>query len=151
MTGDQLKALREARNLTREQLATALGDCSQSTINKWERNINPVPDWVEEKMLSNVQIHFPLNDLHALLDYSRESGESFEDFLSAAVREYIANHRSKSQPQTVNAGPTHPTKPFNMPQISQQIAADQDDDTKDISPPVRVRYPSGKTQSKKEA
>lgn len=147
MTGDQLKALREARNLTREQLATALGDCSQSTINKWERNINPVPDWVEEKMLSNVQIHFPLTDLHALLDYSRESGESFEDFLSAAVREFIANHRSKHPAPTVKAGPTKPTSPSNI----HHLAADQDADNADLSPPVRVRYPSGKTQAKKEA
>ena len=147
MTGDQLKALREARNLTREQLATALGDCSQSTINKWERNINPVPDWVEEKMLSNVQIHFPLKDLHALLDFSRESGESFEDFLSAAVREFIANRRSKPQAPTVKAGPTKPTSPSNI----HHLAADQDADNSDLSPPVRVRYPSGKTQNKKEA
>lgn len=146
MSPEQLRCLREGRGLTREQLATELGDCTASTVNKWERGMHEIPSWVEEKMLSNVQIHFPLKDLHALLDYSRESGESFEDFLSAAVHEFIAKHRSKQPAPTVKAGPTKPTSPSNI----HHLAADQDADTSDISPPVRVRYP-GKTQAKKEA
>lgn len=104
MTSDQLRSLREARGQTREELASFLGDCSPSTVNKWERGINPVPSWVEEKMLSNVRVEFPLSDLHALLDYARESDESFEDFISAAVREFLANRRSKPQAPTVING-----------------------------------------------
>jgi transcriptional regulator with XRE-family HTH domain len=150
MTGDQLKALREARNLTREQLATALGDCSQSTINKWERNINPVPDWVAEKMLSNVQIHFPLKDLHALLDFSRESGESFEDFLSAAVREFITRHRSKPQAQAPNLGSVKTAdSPSNItPLPAQHIAADVAGNDDDLQTRQKIVYSSGQKKKK---
>lgn len=107
MTGDQLKALREARNLTREQLATELGDCSSSTINKWERNINPVPAWVEEKMLSKVSVNLPLSVLSDLMDFSRESNESFELFLSNAVRDYLKKHRAKPTPEPAKVIPIY--------------------------------------------
>lgn len=131
-----MKALREARNLTREQLAAELGDCSASTINKWERNINPVPAWVEEKILSNVQIKFPMSDLHALLDYARESGESFETFLSTAVREYLARNRSKqSAPTAVKAGAVYP---FPTAETGLKVA----EDAPPAEPPTKKRKAS---------
>lgn len=109
MTPEQLRTLRESRGLTRDELATELGGCTAQAIVKWERGERPIPSWVEEKMLSNVQIRFPLTDLHALLDYARESGESFETFLSTAVREYLARHRSKSPgPSPVKTGALYP-------------------------------------------
>ena len=104
MTGDQLKALREARSFTREQLAADLGDCSASTINKWERDINPVPAWVAEKMLRNVKISFPIEQLHQLLDLAREENMSFEQLLTEAIRDRIAARHSKPSALTVKPG-----------------------------------------------
>lgn len=75
-------------------------------------------------MLSNVKVEMPLSDLHALLDYARESEESFEDFLSAAVREFLANRRSKQQPHTVTSGaPTASIVP--MPSVTSSESGDQ--------------------------
>jgi transcriptional regulator with XRE-family HTH domain len=93
MTGDQLKELRTGRGFTRAQLAEELGDCSPSTINKWERGINPVPNWVEEKLLRDTKFELPMEDLHVLLDYAREQGLSFEQVMAKAVREYLAARR----------------------------------------------------------
>lgn len=101
MTGDQLKELRTGRGLTRAQLAVELGDCSPSTINKWERGINPVPNWVEEKLLRDTKFELPMEDLHVLLDYARELGLSFEEVMAKAVREYLAARRPPSPGKVV--------------------------------------------------
>ena len=150
MSPEQLRSLREGRGLTREQLATELGDCTASTINKWERGMHQIPSWVEEKMLSNVQIHFPLKDLHALLDFSRESGESFEDFLSEAVREFIARHRLKPQPQSVKSGPVKTAAlPSNiMPLLPQHITADVAGNDDDLPARQKTVYSSGLKKKK---
>ena len=50
MTPDQLRFLREQRGLTREQLAAYLGDCTASTVNKWERGGRPIPRYIELAM-----------------------------------------------------------------------------------------------------
>ncbi len=75
-------------------------------------------------MLSNVKVEMPLSDLHALLDYARESEESFEDFLSAAVREFLANRRSKQQPLTVTSG-GQPASIVPMPSATSSESGDQ--------------------------
>lgn len=152
MTGDQLKALRDARGFTREQLAAELGDCSASTINKWERNINPVPGWVEDKMLSNVKIAFPLKYLHQLLDLAREEGISFKQLLSEAISDRLASRREKSQPHPVKSGPTakaaaSPSTIISMP--PQHIAADAPADNSDLPQAQKVSYGSGKSRKKK--
>lgn len=98
MSPEQLRSLREARGLTREQLAAELGDTSASTVNKWERGMHDIPAWVEKHMLSNVHIQFPLTELHQLMDFARESQESFEAFLSTAISEFLTNRRAKQEP-----------------------------------------------------
>ena len=113
MTGDQLKELRTGRGLTRAQLAAELGDCSPSTINKWERGINPVPNWVEEKLLRDTKFELPMEDLHVLLDYARAQGLSFEQVMAKAVREYLAARR-----------PPPPGKVVQLPTIEQARAAE---------------------------
>lgn len=90
MTGDQLKAIRVSRNLTREQFAAELGDTSPSTLNKWERNISPVPEWVREKALRKVPLTLPLDALALLLDVAREQNKSFEQLLTIAIHQYLA-------------------------------------------------------------
>lgn len=113
MTPDTLRKLREERGLTREELALEL-NCSASAIVQWELNKRAIPPWVEEKMLSNVQVRFPISDLHALLDFARERGESFEEFLSKAVKDFLEKHRSKTTAPTVIKGPT-PANPVALP------------------------------------
>lgn len=139
MTGEQLKALRDGRSMTREQLAAELGDCSPSTINKWERNINPVPEWVAEKMLSSVRISFPLTDLHELLDLAREEGISFEDLLSQAIQDLIEVRRSRPKaqaPYPVKTGAVSYPRPFDDPAL--KVA----EDAPPVVPPTKTRKAS---------
>jgi transcriptional regulator with XRE-family HTH domain len=98
MTGNQLRELREARNLTREALAQWLGDCSASTVNKWERDMHSIPAWVEEKMLSNVQISLPLHELKLLMDYAESQRLSFEQLLGRAILDYIRKPKAEVYP-----------------------------------------------------
>jgi transcriptional regulator with XRE-family HTH domain len=99
MTGKTLRNLREARNLTREQLAAELGDCTHSTVNKWERDMHPIPKWVEEKMLRGAKVELPLADLQALLNYCVENGKNFEVIIAAALREYIDRQGVVTDPE----------------------------------------------------
>lgn len=154
MTGEQLRFLRESRGQTREQLAEALGDCSASTINKWEREINPVPGWVAEKVLSTARVVLPLTQLHELLDLARESGMTFEDLLTEAAEYVVAKRRSKSQaPEAVNQGAMATTKnaapaasSSNItPLPPQHFARAAEDTSEDTNPPAKkVSYTSGK-------
>lgn len=82
--------------------------------------------------------------LKAALNFYEETG-------SISLPLHITDKYSKSLAPTVKAGPTTPTKPSKILPLNQQLAADQPGDNADLSPPVRVRYPSGKTQAKKEA
>lgn len=149
MRPEQLRSLREARGLTREQMAAELGDCTASSVNKWERGMHEIPAWVEDKMLSNVRINFPLSDLHALLDLAREENISFETLLSEAAQLVIRQRREKQQPQTVNhTGPTAKplaASPSNItPMPPQHIAADAPADNSSLPTAQTVSYGSGK-------
>lgn len=151
MKPEQLRQLRESRGLTREQLAAELGDCSSSTINKWERGMHDIPQWVAEKMLKNVKISFPMGDLHELLDLAREEKISFEDLISQAVQLVIQQRREKSQPQPIKPGQNakpYAASPSNiMPLPPQHIAADVPGDTSEIPTPTKVNYGSGKRRN----
>jgi DNA-binding XRE family transcriptional regulator len=140
MTGDQLKELRTGRGLTRAQLAEELGDCSPSTINKWERGINPVPNWVEEKLLRDTKFELPMEDLHVLLDYARAQGMSFEQVMAKAVREYLAARRPPSPGKVV---------PIPTPEPAVQRAAEDqtpygtgggNDDSAPPSPAIKRKH-----------
>lgn len=95
MTGDQLRTLREGRHQTREELASYLGDTTASTINKWERNINPVPAWVEEKMLTNTELKFSIKELGELLQMATEEKISFDELLTLSIQSTLAERRAK--------------------------------------------------------
>jgi transcriptional regulator with XRE-family HTH domain len=90
MTGQQLRELRDSRNLTREQLAEQLGGCTAQAIVKWERDERPIPAWVEDKMFRSVQISLPLEELHELLDLARAENLSFEQLLAESLRLRLA-------------------------------------------------------------
>jgi transcriptional regulator with XRE-family HTH domain len=118
MTGTQLRHLRESRGLTREQLAAELGDCTASTLNKWEREINPVPTWVEEKMLRTLKVTLPLEELHWLLDEAITTGQSAETILADALRLWLHNRQKTDSKQNVIEASKDFTKPSQKPLYS---------------------------------
>ena len=58
-------------------------------------------------MLNNVSVRLPLSVHSDLMDFSRESKESFETFLTNAVRDYIQKHRQKPAPQPAKVIPIY--------------------------------------------
>ena len=93
-------SLRKSRELTREELAVELG-CSASAIVHWEGGKRTIPPWVEEKMLSNVRVELPLDDLALLVDYARRHKLDFEHLLSGAIRDYIRKAPGEKKPGNV--------------------------------------------------
>lgn len=94
ITSDQLRYLREQQGMTREQLAEYLGDSSASTVNKWERGINPVPSWVADKMLAKLPITFSVQELTEMFDLCREQSCSLSDLIQQSVRTLIDQRRA---------------------------------------------------------
>lgn len=102
MDSTELRKLREARGLTREELAVELG-CSAGGIVQWELDKRKIPAWVAEKMLRSAKIELPLLEIQQLLTFALEHGKNFEAILAEALQEYLAR-RTASQtpsPQTI--------------------------------------------------
>lgn len=97
MTPETLRYLREQRGLTREELAEFLGDCSASTVNKWERNINPVPAWVEDKMLRSIPVTLPLDELYLLINEAHKSNRSAASILGESIRIWLTQQQNESK------------------------------------------------------
>jgi transcriptional regulator with XRE-family HTH domain len=108
MTPETLKQLRKDRGLTREELASQLG-CSASAIVHWEGGAREIPSWVEEKMLKNIQLTFPLEQLHEMMNMARDLEMSFEDLLKESIQHVITTRRSKTGASTVSPEATPPT------------------------------------------
>lgn len=89
MTPETLLHLRQQRMLTRDELAKELGLPSGSTINKWERGINPIPDWVAEKMYRTLPIELTIDELGELYDICRELGIGMHQLVGDALRPKI--------------------------------------------------------------
>lgn len=102
MTGEQLKFLREQRGMTREDLAAFLGDSSASTVNKWERNIHPVPQWVADKMFSKLPISFTVEELSEMYELCREEAFSMGELIQEAVRMRLEQRRAAKTPGKQN-------------------------------------------------
>ncbi len=94
MTPEQLRYLRDQRGLTREALAEELGECTASTINKWERGINPVPSWVADKMFAKMPITFTMQELAEMYDLCREEAFSMSELIQEAVRMRLEQRRA---------------------------------------------------------
>jgi len=93
MTPDQLRTCRKNREQTREELAEDLG-VSASAIVQWESGKRTIPNWVAEKMLSQVKIELPLEELELLLDYAKEHKMTFTELLGDAIRVYLKSPES---------------------------------------------------------
>lgn len=102
MTKDQLHHIRKSRSQTREEMAITLG-CSASAIVQWEGGTRAIPDWVEDKLLRQVPITLPLEELHALLDLARAEQVSFDTLLTESLREYLRARRSNAPLTTLKA------------------------------------------------
>jgi len=96
MTPQQLRHLREARGLTREELAREL-KCSAGAIVQWEGNSRAIPTWVVDKMLESATITLPLKELHELIDIALQREADFGSILADAIRAYIANQRGEDK------------------------------------------------------
>jgi transcriptional regulator with XRE-family HTH domain len=79
--------------LTRDELAKELGLPSGSTINKWERGINPIPDWVAEKMYRTLPLEFTIDELAELYDIARELNIGLHALFTQALRPMIEDRR----------------------------------------------------------
>jgi len=55
MTADQFKTARKSKGMTQRQLCAFLG-VSFSAVTKWETGANPIPKWVEEKLLARQEV-----------------------------------------------------------------------------------------------
>ncbi len=101
MTGPQLKALRIQRDLTQPQLAEFLGDTTASTVSKWEKDTHPIPQWVEDKMLSSTTLSLPLDMLQQIMTYATAHQTDFAGLLTRALRAYL-------NPPTAMPAPSEP-------------------------------------------
>lgn len=111
MTGQELRHIRESKGLTRDEFAKEIGNCTASGIVKWEKGNPPVPQWVADKLLSSVTLKLPLDELAALLNHATSKGQSFEDMLTQALRDYLKSHDTKILPIAALA---EEAAPFNV-------------------------------------
>jgi len=88
MTGPQLKALREARDLTQAQLSDFLGDSTPGTVSRWEKGVHEIPQWVEDKLLGSATLTLPLDTLRKVMSMAADRKMDFEQFLGNAIRDY---------------------------------------------------------------
>ena len=67
MTGEQLKNVRTGKGMTRAAFATWLGGTTASTLNKWERGISAVPEWVDRRIASPDELVLPIDLIGGLI------------------------------------------------------------------------------------
>jgi transcriptional regulator with XRE-family HTH domain len=142
LTGEQLRAIRGER--TREQFAAELGDCSASTLNKWERNISPVPQWVAEKALRKVPLTLPIDAMALLIDYSRETNQPFEKVLTTAIHHYLAANTNVTEVGPAPVGKGSPT-------VYQQTARIPSGAAVTVLAETEASYSTAKTAPRKAA
>jgi transcriptional regulator with XRE-family HTH domain len=87
-----MRHLRESRGETRKEFADFIGNCTASAVVQWEGGARAIPHWVEEKLLRAVSVTLPLDELSQLVELATARGLPFEDLLSQALRDYIAEH-----------------------------------------------------------
>ncbi|WP_044133613.1 helix-turn-helix domain-containing protein [Verrucomicrobium spinosum] len=114
MEPDQLRHLRESRGMTREALAEWLGDCSASTVNKWERGMHAIPGWVEQKMLSDLHLNLPLKAIHALMNHAQSTGQDFASTLALAIQQYLGTEEKTKETGTTYNKPASKITEFPL-------------------------------------
>jgi transcriptional regulator with XRE-family HTH domain len=107
MTGEQLRNIRESKPWTRDQMAKHLGGCTAQAVVKWERDERPIPQWVEEKLLRNIEVTLPLEDLAQLLNLAVKRNQPFNQMLAEVISTYLVT-------QQPNAGKAQALTPTPM-------------------------------------
>jgi len=98
MTGPQLKSMRASRKMSQAELSAFLGDSTAGTVSRWEKGMHPIPQWVEEKLLSTVTVTLPLTALQELMILAADRRMDFQDFLGNAIQAYIEKHPAPLTP-----------------------------------------------------
>jgi transcriptional regulator with XRE-family HTH domain len=93
MTGTGLREWRKSHGWTQEQVAEFLRDVGSTTVSRWEKADETLPNWATEKLLTKTTLALPIDELHSMLDYARAQDMSFEELLSEAVREYLSRRK----------------------------------------------------------
>lgn len=94
MNGSDLKQIRESKGWTLRQMSEFLRDVSPSAMSLWERQgtAATIPSWIEERLTGTIHVTLPLDDLYTLMEHARHQHADFQQFLSDAIREYLARH-----------------------------------------------------------
>jgi len=108
MSPEQLRQLREARGLTRDELAAEL-NCSAGALVHWEHGKRTIPGWVEERMMRAIPVTLPLADLAAFLDHCRARDLDFHTALSEALTDWLTTQTG--QPVTPKPSITYTDAP----------------------------------------
>jgi hypothetical protein len=92
MNGPQLIAWRKAHDLTLTEVAALLGDVHHTSISRWERSPEQIPQWATEKLLGRTKITLAIDELQQLLDLSRAENVPAQQLIATAIRDYIGAH-----------------------------------------------------------
>jgi hypothetical protein len=156
-TPQQITKWLDETGRSRSDLASQL-NVSSETVKGWLSANRPITGAALQllqllmKPAPVINPQFTLEEWLKIESLAKADGLNARDWINQVLkREISLADLPKPQAPTVKTGPTKPTKPTNIHNINHPLAADQAADNSDLSPPVRVRYPSGKTQSKKEA
>lgn len=95
MTGEQLKNVRTGKGMTRAAFATWLGGTTASTLNKWERGISAVPEWVDRRIASPDELVLPIDLIGELMADAEAHKIAPVKSLAEALRVGLAARKSK--------------------------------------------------------
>jgi transcriptional regulator with XRE-family HTH domain len=141
MTGAQLKALRAQRGWTLREMAKALGDAAFTTIRKWESDENAakqLPSWVDDRLLRDMPITLPLEELHALLDQAREEKKTPEQIFVEALREHA---RRRLHPEEFVDTDEAEAPPDNITSLYDHHASTEPDHEARVAEPATAIQP----------
>jgi transcriptional regulator with XRE-family HTH domain len=89
MTGDELKAYRKRKSLTRKEFGADFG-VSEHTIAKWEQGTNPIPRAVQRLVAQPPQLELTIEEFRALQAIAEQEGITLEEASIRAVRRGLA-------------------------------------------------------------
>lgn len=104
MTGTQLSKWRSDHDLALREVVELLGNqVNHTTISRWERLTDDIPQWAADKILGRTQITLPLDELHQLLDAARAEGKPAQEILAQAIREWLQKRQTHSTPRKIES------------------------------------------------
>lgn len=138
---------------SRSDLATEL-NVSAETVKGWLSSNRPITGAALQllhllmKPAPIINPQFNLEEWLKIESLAKAEGLNPREWINNVLKREISSADLKPQAPTVKAGPT---KPSNIHKINRLLIIEPNKSGSDRSPIVRVRYPSGKTQAKKQA